>query len=328
MPSVVRRLAAVMTVVPSLGAMACAAILGFDPYSAEPQDGGGDVHLTDAPSETGVIDAGPCDPDKEFSSTTESVRGISDLGWASVRSATLSRDELHIYFHGFVKQGAPEDIYTATRDSLTEPFKDVVPLRNVNDGGLDLNPAVSADEKSLVFVRQTGPTNNDYDLFFTWRGDPDADFAPPQPLNDLNSPAAELTPFLTLNGAELWFSSRRQDGGASQIFRACASGGTFIDAEPMASPDVTSTRQEGPVLSADGKILFYSGNGQGAQDNYDIWEARRETTNAPFKVRRRVNELSGGALDYPSWLSPDGCRLYVHSLFNHFGEIRMAVRQR
>ena len=305
-----------MTVVSSLGAMACAAIWGFDDYSPEGQDAG-DANIIDAPAgdaanDADVVDAGPCGANATF--TKSDVLGITNRGWVSMRSATLSPNERTIYFHGKREAGETESLYVAKRNSRTEAFGEPELLKNVNaPPGPNISPSISVDGRTLVFSRST--TDAAYDLFVARRSGEDADFAGASPITPVNTPAFDQNPFLRPSVEELWFSSTRLDAGGPRIFRASAGGGSFVDAGYVPISDPKSTRQEAPVISADGKILFYSGNGDDpAGDANDIWEARANTAGGPFTARGRVVELSAsGFLDYPSWLSPDGCRLYMQS---------------
>jgi hypothetical protein len=47
-----------------------------------------------------------------------------------------------------------------------------------------------------------------------------------------------------------------------------------------------------------------------AKGGRDIWMARRSSTTASYDPPVNVQELNTAADEYPSWLSPDNCRLY------------------
>jgi len=129
----------------------------------------------------------------------------------------------------------------------------------------------------------------------------------------LNSPVFDGTPFLTSDAGELWFTSDR-DAGRHQIFRAFAADNWFADAAVIPVPSLTAppTLDLSPVLSSDGKTLFFATDASGDKAFRDIWEAHRDLTDQDFKAARPVAELNlPDATEYPSWLSPDGCRLYM-----------------
>ena len=67
------------------------------------------------------------------------------------------------------------------------------------------------------------------------------------------------------------------------------------------------------IVSHDLRTLFFASSA-GAPDvsqDYDIWSSTRASATAAFGAPVRVPELSSSAEDYPSWLSPDGCRIYL-----------------
>ena len=262
----------------------------------------------------------PCDLANSFKK--HDVPGISTLTWATIGSATLSPSEKEIYFNG-AEDGGISKLYIATRNDPGDEFTGIREVPNINAPPLsDWNPGLSPDRFKLVFSRQNvldggKPDLTSSELFIVSRPNATQNFANVRALDNVNSARADQHPFISADGGELWFSSYRLDQNLPHLFRAIASGEDFVDAQLVESPNETSFRQEAPVLSADGKSLFYSGNGNGALDENDIWEAYRDTENGPFHVIGRVVELSAGGgsgkRDYPSWISPDGCRLYAHT---------------
>ncbi len=42
----------------------------------------------------------------------------------------------------------------------------------------------------------------------------------------------------------------------------------------------------------------------------DIYVATRASTDLPFDEPQRIPELSSDGIDWPLWISPDGCDLY------------------
>jgi hypothetical protein len=68
------------------------------------------------------------------------------------------------------------------------------------------------------------------------------------------------------------------------------------------------------VISADGLSLYFASNragSQGSTNSSDVWVARRQTKADAFGTPTNVAELSSPDEDIPSWLSADGCRMYV-----------------
>ena len=65
------------------------------------------------------------------------------------------------------------------------------------------------------------------------------------------------------------------------------------------------------VVSGDQLVLFFTTNG--GASGLDIWVAKRESKNDLFATAASVDQVNSSAADEPSWISPDGCRLYLQS---------------
>lgn len=47
--------------------------------------------------------------------------------------------------------------------------------------------------------------------------------------------------------------------------------------------------------------------------DHDIWRSQRSRVTDPFAPPALVTELQASGNQFPTWLSPDGCRLYIDS---------------
>jgi hypothetical protein len=63
------------------------------------------------------------------------------------------------------------------------------------------------------------------------------------------------------------------------------------------------------VLQAGGLVLYFFSD-RLPSDGYDIWVASRKSDVEPFAFHTNVTELNTEAQEWPTWVSPDGCRLY------------------
>lgn len=77
----------------------------------------------------------------------------------------------------------------------------------------------------------------------------------------------------------------------------------------------------GPTPTADGLALYFATIGKpdgGAEPaNADIYVSTRSDPSSDFSNPTLVEGVSSPLGDTPSWISPDGCRLYLHSSRNH-----------
>jgi hypothetical protein len=78
-----------------------------------------------------------------------------------------------------------------------------------------------------------------------------------------------------------------------------------------------------PVPSADGCELFFGSECLGGLGRQDIWMVWRPDPQGPWGTPRNLKELNSGSIERPTWISPDGLRLY----YTAEDEIRCAIRE-
>lgn len=273
-------------------------------------DGGADATAADA-----VIPEPACDPTAPFGAPVP----IAELNTAAADGTLrLMPDELTGYYWS---QGATsQDIFFVQRASLDEPFQRQ-PAMGVSSPSVEYDPTIAADGSVLVF-RRSGPGN---DLYVATAISPGV-FDPPLPIDALNTAADEAQPYLHPSGGSIYFSSTRTFGREGDLFVAPWSGTTF--GAPTEVVVVASTVDEGdPVITADGLTLFFRSERTG---NYEVYVATRPTTSdafeAPAELVENVNDSA--AADGPSWISPDGCRLYLSSDRAGSNDVYVATRGR
>jgi hypothetical protein len=130
----------------------------------------------------------------------------------------------------------------------------------------------------------------------------DVSFVAATPVSELNGQEhGVVEAYLSWEGDELWFVR------TGHIFHALRRP-TF--STPLPVPELTSPKGEGmPVITRDGLTLYFSSD-RGSISQ--VWRAKRPKRADSFSIPEPVSLPgvgSGGAA--PSWLSPDGCRLYL-----------------
>ncbi|MHC4437699.1 MAG: LamG-like jellyroll fold domain-containing protein [Planctomycetota bacterium] len=123
----------------------------------------------------------------------------------------ISSDNLSLYFQTH-RAGALGhcDIMVATRKSTSDPFGDPVFLKNVNAGGADWTPDISADGLTLFFMRNPGPP----EIWASTRRTTDDDFGARFKLpSQVNMSGYDNgIPNLSADGSTLYFLSSRPGG--------------------------------------------------------------------------------------------------------------------
>ena len=253
----------------------------------------------DAASDATIDALGTCDVSAPFGVPVP----IAELDDPTSNDGTLRlfADELSGYFWSF-RGAANSALYLATRADLASPFS-ITPVQGLGLTGNLLDPSFTSDGSVLVF-RRSMPGD---DLYEATRIAPDT-FTAGTAIASLDTGATEVQPFLS--GDVLVFSSSRSGGG--DLYTSTRTGTSF--SAPSQITELATADDEGdPVLSPDGRTLYFRSDRPAAQAGYNIFVAARPTTADPFGAPDLVPNVSSDADDGPSWISPDGCRLYISS---------------
>jgi Tol biopolymer transport system component len=133
----------------------------------------------------------------------------------------LTPDGLTLYLAPILT-GSPQQITRVTR-ATGQDFGPSTAVAVINSGKGDADPAVSPDERVIVFssmrpsgVSGLGATN----LWYATRQNATDDFTTPKLIPMVNSNSEDGDPMLSADGCELYFASRRAPGGKYQLFHA------------------------------------------------------------------------------------------------------------
>lgn len=165
----------------------------------------------------------------------------------------------------------------------------------------------SADGLRVVFTAydDAGNGNLYWNIYETRRATPaDAFGAPTHLAGAAQNQSFAQAVVTNASAEELWYSEAPLLGGAFRIVRraAAATAPVAVDLGTHAGKDMA------PVPTPDGLGLYFASDRAGT---FDVWLARRAQADAPFGAPAPVAELSTAESESPSWLSADGCRLYL-----------------
>jgi hypothetical protein len=120
----------------------------------------------------------------------------------------LSYDGLTLFFESTRAGGSGNsDIWAAERATPSGPFGPPHPRADLNTASREEGFSLSGDQLTIVFSSSRGGSG--MDLWMARRSDPRGDFAAPVLLSELNSSADDLDPGLSLDGREIFFTTRR-----------------------------------------------------------------------------------------------------------------------
>jgi Tol biopolymer transport system component len=131
----------------------------------------------------------------------------------------LSADGLHLYFAPTVP--TQQHIAIASRADVNSAFSAGQLLNNINDiPSVDADPAVSTDDKIIVFSSNRPRGLGGIDLWYATRTDPSKDFGTPKPIPNVNSSANDGDPMLSTDGCTLYFASTRGSSPTYDLYSA------------------------------------------------------------------------------------------------------------
>jgi len=270
-----------------------------------------------------------CDPLGTFAAP-KPVLGLELPG--SPADATLSADELTLYLTRNTAAG-DRDMYVASRPEITAPFAAPMPLVSLNSASDDAAPSISADGLTMLFQSDRVAAEGMH-LYVTTRPSPIADFSAAALVGGVRSAvvtADDLYPFLTPDGQELWFVSNRTGGpGTGDIYRSARTGTGF--GTPVLVPELSSpSAEQHIVVSQDGLTVYFSSNrpnqAGSTTSGFNIYRSHRSTLQDGFGTPAPVPELNTVSDDHATWLSADGCRLYLHNKPTTSFKLFVATRQ-
>jgi len=273
------------------------------PDAASPE-----IAVDAAPDSPSDSPAAPCDLTKPFASPVP-VDGVNTPSNDS--GLHLTADELTGYLFSDRPPTPDVDIWKVTRSRIDEPFSnatnggDLAAVNTTTHGEYD--PAISADGLALYFARIDGSE----DIYFATRSATDLPFSAPVAVTIANTTTDELQPWITFDGNELWFGSART--GKQDIYRSVRVGGVF--GPPSQVLELESPANDfGAVLTRDGLTVYFSSD-RAEMWHFQIYAATRSSTSDGFGAPYLVGELASptAKVEWPSWVSLDGCRLYLSS---------------
>jgi Tol biopolymer transport system component len=131
-----------------------------------------------------------------------------------------SQDGLRLYLAPTSGPSNRQEIRVAVRATLTGEFITPVDVGGINSSNTNnADPALSLDERILLFTSDRGGGGARHDLYYATRPNLVSGFGTPRPIPTVNSTEEEGDPMLSADGCELYFASTR-DGGRFHLFHA------------------------------------------------------------------------------------------------------------
>lgn len=194
-------------------------------------------------------------------------------------SEDISTDGLELYFGSNRSGSSGYDIWVSTRATTQDEWTRPVNLGpQVNSSAFEGCPAISDDGLELYFWSSRAGSSGTYDIWVSRRAMRQDDWGVAENLGYLiNSSTAELCTDVSPDGLSLIFVSARAGGYGGSL------GDLWLTRRPSISgpwgPPVNlgpvvngSSSENGPCLSADGSMLYFSSERSGGSGLMDMWQ--------------------------------------------------------
>ena len=203
----------------------------------------------------------------------------------------LSSDGLALYFASTRPDGqGGEDLWVSRRTSRHAPWSLAVNLGpSLNTTANERSPALSHNRRLLFFATDRPGGAGGFDLWLSWRPDPNDDLGWQPPINlgnGLNSAATDAGPSLLERPRilQLYLASARPGGlGGLDIYVGSVPGGwggpPALVAE-LSSPQADLT----PSVRRDGLEVIFATGRPGGLGNFDLWQAFRKSIYEPWSA--------------------------------------------
>jgi len=228
-------------------------------------------------------------------------------------SPFITADGLQLVFTSWRDGGSGQaDIWHASRSAVGAPFDPPTPVEGINTSGREGSACLTSGGSRLYFSSNRPGGAGDVDLWVAERAGGSGPFVSVQNLGAINSAAWEEGCAIGDGGLSLYFTSYRPGGvGRCDIYRATRASTADAFAAPELVPVVNSADEERiPVLSADGRELFFSSDRAGGKGGHDIWMASRDDPTAAFSEPVPVAVLNSDNDELTGSLAADGSALY------------------
>lgn len=215
---------------------------------------------------------------------------------------SLTDDLLQIYFGSF-RAGGEEDIWFATRNSVTEPFGEPQPALMLNTAFAETTARITGDGKAIYFA--SNRVGNNFDTYVATRAAPDQDWGAPVRVAELSSANGDWGPFAQDDQLRVILCS-----GPSVAQEALYVATRANTASPWGTPVRVAELDESGISECDpieprSNVVYYGSSYLNADGTFDIFRASKVSSTAPYGNRTPLSINMPGITDRDPWVSAD-----------------------
>jgi hypothetical protein len=255
---------------------------------------------TDIPYYGRIYQASRDEPSGPFTS----IREISELNQPHtyVICPWVSPDNLRMYYH--TQLSGLWQLKVSKRTSINDPWPQGTNISEINQlARLIHTPKLTADERIIFFnVREDIAGNEQHDIWMATRPDRDSLFSQVRKLDEINTGANEVHPFISADGLELYFSSDRN--GTFQLLKATRESldAPFGNVEHLSFFDTPGGHSLFPCIAGDASAFYFVREPAG-RSSRDIWVSYLSEIPPPPPTTYYVDGVNGS--DDNNGLTPE-----------------------
>ena len=149
------------------------------------------------------------DTTTDFGSPNQDHLAMVNAGNVDNFDPFISTDGRRLYLTTTLGGTAQSEIVVATRLDTSSDFSAPSDVAGTNVTGADsADPALSPDERVIVFSSNRGGGRGRLDLWYAVRPDTQHEFSPPVSIPTVNTEEDDADPMLSADGCELYFAAR------------------------------------------------------------------------------------------------------------------------
>lgn len=198
-----------------------------------------------------------------------------------------------------------------------------------DSNAIDEDPTLTGDLRELFFMSTRA---GDRDIWTSRRDSADADWGLPTRVTELDSPASDWAPAVSLDGLRLWFASDRDDVGRGQLWRATRASRAAAWDPPSPVAELASGSVDfAPAVDATETTLLMSSDRVNAAAavggaDFDIYVATRAAAGAPWGWPAPVPGINSGNDEYDPFVAQAGLVVFFTSMRSGMGDLYWSAR--
>lgn len=207
---------------------------------------------------------------------------------------SVNNKEMYITICSMIKVGNQSynncDIFVSKYTVVNGKYRWTEPENlgtNINsESTWESQPSLSGDGNMLIFAK-IGPNTAGTDLYYSVRENFHSEWQPAKPLDQVNSPSHDKSPFIHSDSQTLYFSSNGRPGaGGFDVYFTKFNETTKSWSEPknIGYPINSEEDEVGFLVSTDGRLAYFASRRMQGSTKYDVYAFELHKDARPEKI--------------------------------------------